>query len=191
MNFANLNVFLSFPFNYRKTWRHTCSWRKRRHLVIHGPIITTQGVTPLLSRNSCTASNGRFWNIHRTHLIWVHAIAISSQKWKSHYVGPGTTTRDELIRAIGRSIKNNNKGGRADGVWRFPNIWQKVISKKATVLKVQKCFTSINHWRWLKSEHWTWMLQFPITVRDKWRRNGQAETDELTLLEFSTYFMRN
>ena len=29
--------------------------------------ITMQGVTPLLSRTSCVAGSGRFWNIHRTH----------------------------------------------------------------------------------------------------------------------------
>ena len=40
-----------------------------------------QGVAPLLlSRTSCIAGNGRFWNIHRTHPIWVHAITISSPK---------------------------------------------------------------------------------------------------------------
>ena len=36
---------------------------------------------------------------------------------------------DELISVIGRSILNINKEGRADGVRRFPNIWEKVISK--------------------------------------------------------------
>ena len=41
-------------------------------------LMTMQGVTPLLSRTSCAAGNGRFWNIHRTHPIWVHGIKISS-----------------------------------------------------------------------------------------------------------------
>ena len=38
-------------------------------------------------------------------------------------------TRDEFIRAIGRSIRNINKDGLADGVRRLPNIWRKVINK--------------------------------------------------------------
>ena len=91
-----------------------------------------QGVTPLLlSQTSCAAGNGRFWNIHRTHPIWVHAIMISSPLRGTQY-----NTRVELIRAIGRSILNINKDGRADGVRRLSNIWQKVINKGATTLKV-------------------------------------------------------
>ena len=43
--------------------------------------------------------------------------------------GTRYNTRDELIRAIGRSIRNINKDGHADGVRRLPNIWQKVINK--------------------------------------------------------------
>ena len=41
------------------------------------------------------------------------------------------STRDELIRAIWRSIQNIKKDVsiRADGVRRLPNIWQKVINK--------------------------------------------------------------
>ena len=35
--------------------------------------------------------------------------------------------RDELIRAIGQSIRNINKDGWADGVQCLPNIWQNVI----------------------------------------------------------------
>ena len=31
--------------------------------------ITMQGVTPLLSRTSCAAGNGRFWDVHLTHPI--------------------------------------------------------------------------------------------------------------------------
>ena len=37
---------------------------------------------------------------------------------------------DDLTRAIWRSIRNINKGGRGDGVRRLSNIWQKVISKE-------------------------------------------------------------
>ena len=41
----------------------------------------------------------------------------------------GTNTREELIRAIGRSMRNINKEARADAVRRLPNIWQKEINK--------------------------------------------------------------
>ncbi|KAJ4445986.1 hypothetical protein ANN_12672 [Periplaneta americana] len=46
-------------------------------------------------------------------------------KVKEPLRGTRYNTRDELIRAIGRSIRNINKDGRADGVRRLPNIWQK------------------------------------------------------------------
>ena len=47
--------------------------------------MTMRGVTPLLlSQTSCAVGSGRFWNIHRSHSIWVHAIMISSSKWKNH-----------------------------------------------------------------------------------------------------------
>ena len=38
-------------------------------------------------------------------------------------------TRDELICAIGQTIRNINKDGCADGIRCLPNIWQKVIMK--------------------------------------------------------------
>ncbi|KAJ4435753.1 hypothetical protein ANN_18371 [Periplaneta americana] len=43
--------------------------------------------------------------------------------------GTRYNTRDELICALGQSIRNINKDGRADGVRRLPNIWKKVINK--------------------------------------------------------------
>ncbi|KAJ4426936.1 hypothetical protein ANN_26735 [Periplaneta americana] len=51
--------------------------------------------------------------------------------------GTRYNTRDELIRAKGRSIRNINKDGRADGVRRLPNIWQKVINKVGENIKVK------------------------------------------------------
>ncbi|KAJ4435957.1 hypothetical protein ANN_18580 [Periplaneta americana] len=48
-------------------------------------------------------------------------------KVKEPLRGTRYNTRDELIRALGRSIRNINKDGRADGVRRLPNIWQKYI----------------------------------------------------------------
>ena len=53
-------------------------------------------------------------------------------------------TRDELIRAIERSILDINKDGRADDIRRLPNIWQNVINKGVTILKVHKCCTPVN-----------------------------------------------
>ena len=50
-------------------------------------------------------------------------------KVKEPLRGTLNNTRDELIRAIGRSIRNTKKDGRADGVLRLTNIWQKVINK--------------------------------------------------------------
>ena len=50
-------------------------------------------------------------------------------KVKESLRGTRYNTTVELIRAIGRSIQNINKNGRADGVRRLPNIWQKVINK--------------------------------------------------------------
>ena len=45
-------------------------------------LMTMQGVTPLLllSRTSCAAGNGRFWNIHRTHPI-VGQVAPAARRW--------------------------------------------------------------------------------------------------------------
>ena len=51
--------------------------------------MTMQGVAPLLlSRTFCAADNGRFWNVHRTHPIWVHAITFSSLKRKNLWRDP-------------------------------------------------------------------------------------------------------
>ena len=58
--------------------------RKRRHLVVQNPIILHDN-----ARTSCAARNGRFWNIHRTHPIWVHAITSLRQSER-------TTTRDPV-----------------------------------------------------------------------------------------------
>ena len=59
--------------------------------------------------------------------------------WGSRY-----NTRDELIRARGRSIRNINKDGRLDGIRRYPNICKNVINKGSTILKVHKCCASVN-----------------------------------------------
>ena len=46
-------------------------------------------------------------------------------KVKEPLLGTRYNTRDERVRAIGRSIRNINKDGHADGVRRLPNIWRK------------------------------------------------------------------
>ena len=38
----------------------------------------------------------------------------------------------------------HQQNGCADGVRRLPNIWQKVINKGATILKIHKCCTPVN-----------------------------------------------
>ena len=66
-------------------------------------------------------------------------------KVKEPLRGPRYNTRDKLIRAIERSVRNINKDGRADGVRRLPNIWQKVIRDGIIlVLKVHKCCTPVD-----------------------------------------------
>ena len=65
-------------------------------------------------------------------------------KAKEPLRGTRYNTRDEIIHAIGRSIQNINKDGQADGVWRVPNIWQKMINKGTAILKVHKCCTPVN-----------------------------------------------
>lgn len=49
-------------------------------------------------------------------------------KVKEPLRGNRYNTREAIIHAVGRSIRNINRNGRADGVRRLPNIWQKVIS---------------------------------------------------------------
>ena len=59
--------------------------------------MTMQGVTPLLlPLISCAIGNGVFCNIHLTHSIWVHAMTISSPKWKNLCEAPGTTQEMNL-----------------------------------------------------------------------------------------------
>ncbi|KAJ4426651.1 hypothetical protein ANN_26449 [Periplaneta americana] len=58
-------------------------------------------------------------------------------KLKEPLRGTRYNTRDELIRALGRSIRNINKYGRADGVRRLPNIWQKVINKGGDYIEAE------------------------------------------------------
>ena len=65
-------------------------------------------------------------------------------KMKEPLWGTQYNTRGELICAIERSIWNINKDGCTHGLRRLPNIWQKVINKGATILKVHKCCIPVN-----------------------------------------------
>jgi hypothetical protein len=47
-------------------------------------------------------------------------------KMKKPLRGPRYNTREEIIRAVGRSLLDINRNGHADGVRRLPQIWQKV-----------------------------------------------------------------
>ena len=49
--------------------------------------------------------------------------------------GTWYSTRDELIRALGRLIRNINEDGRADGARLLANIWQKVINKRGDYIE--------------------------------------------------------
>ncbi|KAJ4434037.1 hypothetical protein ANN_16356 [Periplaneta americana] len=106
--------------------------RKQRHLVVQNPIIlhdnarrhTAAAVKDLLRRWQ--------WEVLE-HPPYSPDMSPCDYdlfaKVKEPLRGTRYNTRDELIRAIGRSIRNINKDGRADGVRRLPNIWQKVINK--------------------------------------------------------------
>ena len=97
--------------------------------------ITMQGATPLLlSRTSCAAGNARFWNTHRTNpmsLCDYDLVAKANEPLR----GTRYNTRDELIRAIGRSIRNVDKGERADGLRHLPNIWKKGENKESDYIE--------------------------------------------------------
>jgi hypothetical protein len=48
-------------------------------------------------------------------------------KMKKPLRGTRYNTREEIIRAVGRPLLDINRSGRADGVRRLPQIWQKVV----------------------------------------------------------------
>jgi transposase len=48
-------------------------------------------------------------------------------KMKEPLRGTRYNTRDEIIRAVGRSLLDINTSGRADDVRRLPQIWQRVV----------------------------------------------------------------
>ena len=56
-------------------------------------------------------------------------------KVKESQRGMRYNTRDKLIRAVGGSIWDINKDGRAIGVRRLTNIWQNVINKRGDYIE--------------------------------------------------------
>jgi hypothetical protein len=48
-------------------------------------------------------------------------------KMKEPLRGTRYNTREEIIRGVGQSLLDINRSGRADGVRRLPQIWQKVV----------------------------------------------------------------
>ena len=106
--------------------------RKIRHLVVQNSIIlhanakshTAVAITDLLRHWK--------WNIleHPPYSPYMSPCDYDLlDKVKEPLRGTRFITRDEFIRAIGRSVRNINKDGRVDGVLRLPNIWKNVISK--------------------------------------------------------------
>ena len=58
---------------------------------LRGTRYNTRNELTLAVRRFVRNGNGRFWNIHHTHPIWVHVIIITLPKWKNHCEGPSTT----------------------------------------------------------------------------------------------------
>ena len=113
------------------TETHRSSWqRKESHrCCCHGPLepltMENSGTSPVLIRYDSM----RLLSLRQSERTTARA-------WDN--------TRDELIRAMVWSILNINKDGRAGGARRLPNIWQKMINKGETILKVYKCCTPVN-----------------------------------------------
>ena len=155
----------------------------KRCLLLHVPVAppssraqektTTLGgtepssfITMLLSRTSCVAGNRRFWNIHRTHPIWVHAITISSTKRKNHCEDPVQHKR-WTYPCYRPWIWNINRDGRAVDVPRLPNISQNVISKRGL--------------------YWRYLNVVPLWIKPSQKYRTVAITFEPTLVDISSY----
>ena len=60
-------------------------------------------------------------------------------KMKEPLRGKRYNTRQAIVCAVGRSLLDINKSGRADGVRCLPHIWQKVVHMGEIILKECKC----------------------------------------------------
>ena len=105
--------------------------RKRWHLVVQNPIIlldsarshTTAFVTDLLRHWQWEILEDPAYSPHMSRCYYDLFVKVKEPLRGTRY-----NTRDELIYVIRFSIWNVNKGGRADGVRRLPNIWRQVIN---------------------------------------------------------------
>jgi hypothetical protein len=52
--------------------------------------------------------------------------------------------REEIILAVGQSLLDINRSGRAEGVWYLPQIWQKVVHTGGPIILKECVFTSGN-----------------------------------------------
>ena len=121
------------------------AWTQKKTATLDGTELHHSPVTPLLllSRTSCAAGNGRIQHPpYSPDMSPCHYDLFI--KVKEPLRGTRYNTRDELIHAIRRSIRNINKDGRTDGVRHLPNIWQKVINKGTAILKIHGCCTPVN-----------------------------------------------
>ena len=122
------------------------AWSMWRHMVVQSPsfFTTMQEVTPLLlSRISCAAGNGRFWNIHCTH-------PMSPCDYNLFFKIERTTARDPVQHKIltypcYRAVNTEHQQRWTCWCTTPSNIWQNVKNReRATILKVHKCCTSVN-----------------------------------------------
>ena len=99
--------------------------RKRRQLLIQNPIIlhcrarshTSAAITELLRRFQWDILDHPLYSPDRSPCDYDIIAEVKEPLRGTRY-----STRDELIRAIVRSIRNINKDGSADGVQRLSNI---------------------------------------------------------------------
>jgi hypothetical protein len=60
-------------------------------------------------------------------------------KMKEPLQGTCYNTREEIICPLGRSLLDINRRGRADGVHRLPQIWQKAVHMRDDYIEGIKC----------------------------------------------------
>ena len=120
----------SFTLAKRLQWRGLR--RKRRHSVVQNPIIFHDNAS---CHTTAVKDLLRCWQWEiLEHPTYSPDMSPRDYDFFARLKEPlrGTryNTRDERIRALGRSMRNINNDGRADGVRRLPNIWQEVINKE-------------------------------------------------------------
>ena len=89
--------------------------------------MTMQGlILPTLSRISFAAGDGRYWNNCHSPDMSPYDYDLFA-KMKEPLRGLGYNTREAITRAVGQSLLDINRSGRADGVRRLPQIWHRVV----------------------------------------------------------------